>query len=79
MSKKITGTIAELVAMGLTINGKVMKQGELSTLTRLGLAKQVGEAEKKGRGKAAAIWELESSSTLKLEAVTTKSAAPVEA
>lgn len=79
MSKKITGTISELVAMGLTINGLPMSQGFLSSLSRIGAMKQVGEAPKKGRGKAAIIWELEPSTTIKLEAVTTKDEAPVEA
>ncbi len=64
---KLTGTISELVADGkLTINGVPVGQPEMSVLTRLGFAKEIGtverpevaEGEKRKRGPAAKIWEI---------------------
>lgn len=56
----IRGTVAELVAKGLTVNGMKMDQTGMSFLTRLGLAREAGTVPKKeGRGKAATIWEVD--------------------
>lgn len=78
-NKTIRGTISELLAMGLTINGEVVTQSALSTLTRLGMARKAGEKEQKGRGKAATVWELSPTMTLELHAVATKDHANAEA
>lgn len=73
MSKKIIrGTVAELVAMKLTINGVKMDQGTISTITRLGLARASGEGAKikaGARGKAPTIWELDSTINMNLAVV----------
>lgn len=46
----IEGTVADIIGRGdksrLRINGKEVKQPDLSTLARLGLAEAVGEAER---------------------------------
>lgn len=77
--KKYTGTVAQLVAMGLTVNGNIpLDQSALSVLTRLGIAREIGIAEKAGpstRGKAAKVWEVDSEMVVKFDAVTTSAAA----
>ena len=54
----IRGTIAELVG-AVTINGLPVDQPTLSALTRMGIGKKVGTAEKPEgqRGPAPTIWE----------------------
>lgn len=46
----IEGTVADLIGRGkdsrLRINGKAVKQPDLSTLARLGIASEVGTAER---------------------------------
>lgn len=56
----IKGTISELVATGLTINGIPVGQPEMSVLTRLGFATEVGTVERPEgkRGPAPKVWEL---------------------
>lgn len=64
MSRK--GTIKELVAQGVTVNGSVVGQAELSMLTRLnGFATKAGTVpQPEGKkGKPANIWELNDSGT----------------
>ncbi len=74
------GTIAQLIGMGLTMNGVKMDQTCLSVLTRLGVARKDGEAPKSGpRGKAATIWVIEADSTLNLTAVVATDATPAVA
>ncbi|QDJ96233.1 hypothetical protein Xoosp13_46 [Xanthomonas phage Xoo-sp13] len=55
----VRGTIAEL-AGSITINGRTVGQPELSVMTRLGFATEVGTADKPEgiRGPAPKIWEL---------------------
>ena len=60
----IEGTVADLIGKGqtsrLTINGKRVKQPDLSTLARLGIATEVGTAERPAgkRGPAPVILRL---------------------
>lgn len=57
----IKGTISELVAGGrLSINGVTVGQPEMSVLTRLGFAKEVGTVERPEgkRGPAPKVWEI---------------------
>ena len=57
----IKGTISELVEGGpLSINGIPVGQPEMSVLTRLGLAKEVGTVERPAgkRGPAPKVWEI---------------------
>ena len=70
--KKYTGTIAQLIAQGLTINGnKPLDQSSMSVLTRLGMAREIGKMEKAPgtRGSAATIWEVDSEVTVTFDAV----------
>lgn len=54
-----TGTVKELTAKGVAINGVKVKPTDISALVRLGLAKVVGNIPSaKGRGKPANIVEL---------------------
>lgn len=63
-SDYIEGTTADLIGRGkesrLRINGKAVKQPDLSTLARLGIASEVGTAERPEgkRGPAPAILRL---------------------
>lgn len=60
----IEGTVADIIGRGetsrLRINGKLVKQPDLSTLARLGLATEVGTAVRPEgkRGPAATIYRL---------------------
>ena len=60
----IEGTVADIIGRGkdsrLSINGKRVKQPDLSTLARLGLATEVGVAERPEgkRGPAPTIYRL---------------------
>lgn len=60
----IEGTVADIIGKGQTsrlrINGKHVKQPDLSTLARLGLATEVGVAERPEgkRGPAPVIYRL---------------------
>jgi hypothetical protein len=60
----IEGTVADIIGRGkesrLRINGKVVKQPDLSVLARLGLATEVGVAERPEgkRGPAPVIYRL---------------------
>lgn len=60
----IEGTVADIIGRGetsrLRINGKLVKQPDLSTLARLGFATEVGVAERPEgkRGPAATIYRL---------------------
>lgn len=79
---QIVGTIKELVARKLSINGKIVSQPQLSNLTAAGLATEVGKAPKAPgtRGKASTIWAFESQATLSFDAaevVVNVSAAPI--
>lgn len=60
------GTVKELVAQGVKVNGVALDQAQLSVLTRLGLANKVGTvARPEGtKGKPASIWELTPTATL---------------
>lgn len=72
MKNSISGTVKELIEMGLTVNGVKMDQTALSFLTRLGIARAVGVAPKSpGRGKASTIWELDESITTTMTASVT--------
>lgn len=55
------GTVSELVAKGVTINGQAVDQVMLSVLGRLKIAKEIGSAEKVAgkRGKVAKIFKLQ--------------------
>jgi hypothetical protein len=69
MSNIIRGTIKELIAKQVKVNGNVMGQAEFSVLTRLcngSLATQVGFADRPAgqKGKPAAIWEINPNATL---------------
>lgn len=76
MSQKVyRGTVAELLAMGLSINGVKMDQTGLSVLTRLGLANAVGKQEKKSRGQSATIWEIPHTIDTKLTAIASEATA----
>lgn len=60
----IEGTVADIIGRGeksrLRINGKEVKQPDLSTLARLGIASEVGVAERPEgqRGTAPVIYRL---------------------
>ncbi|BBA65200.1 predicted ORF [Xanthomonas phage XacN1] len=60
----IEGTVADIIGRGkdsrLSINGKRVKQPDLSTLARLGLATEVGVAERPEgkRGPAPVIYRI---------------------
>lgn len=60
----IEGTVADIIGRGetsrLRINGKLVKQPDLSTLARLGLATEVGVAERPAgkRGPAATVYRI---------------------
>lgn len=60
----IEGTVADIIGRGetsrLRINGKLVKQPDLSTLARLGLATEVGVAERPEgkRGPAAMVYRI---------------------
>lgn len=60
----IEGTVADMIGRGkesrLRIGGKLVKQPDLSTLARLGIAQEVGQAERPEgkRGPAATIYRL---------------------
>lgn len=60
----IEGTVADIIGKGATsrlrINGKPVKQPDLSTLARLGLATEIGVAERPEgkRGPAPVIYRL---------------------
>lgn len=58
----VRGTIAQL-AGSITINGHTVGQPELSVMTRLGFATEVGVVAKPEgvRGPAAKIWEIQTS------------------
>lgn len=62
MSRYVTGTIAQLAGK-LTLNGKVLDQPALSTMTRFlegAQFKQVGVIKKDGeRGRPAIIWQVD--------------------
>lgn len=54
-----TGTVKQLVAQGVSVNGVKVKPTDISALARLGLAKIVGNVPAAtGRGKPANIVEL---------------------
>lgn len=66
MSDVIRGTVAQIIARNVSINGKTLTSGDLSMLTRLGEGKfcrKVGTADKTPgtRGRAATIWEIDPS------------------
>jgi len=71
MSKTYTGTVKDLVKMNLTANGQKLDTAMLSVITRLGMARNVGQAPKpeKTRGKAATIWEISEETLFKITAV----------
>lgn len=59
---EMRGTIKELIEQKISLDGKTMlSQVDLSTLTRLGFAKNVGKAGKVSntRGREAGIWEFD--------------------
>lgn len=73
----LTGTISEMIAMGLTVNGRVVDTAQLSVLTRL-FGNPIDKAPKaepktprtgrgSGGGRRSTIWELDSSQKLDLD------------
>ncbi len=74
MSRFVTGTIAQLSGK-LTLNGKVLDQPALSTMTRFlegAQFKQVGIIKKEGeRGRPAIIWQVDTGSAAWFEASST--------
>ena len=74
MSRFLTGTIAQLSGK-ITLNGKVLDQPALSTMTRFlegSLFKQVGVIKKEGeRGRPAIIWQVDTESAMFFETAST--------
>lgn len=65
------GTIKELVAQGVKVNGQAVDQAQLSMLTRLdGFATKVGTVPRPEgtKGKPSNIWEIPDSVTLTVSA-----------
>ncbi len=54
-----TGTISELVAKGIMVNGKPVNQVELSVLAKLNFMPKVGE-KKPTRGRTAGVFSVPS-------------------
>lgn len=67
----LTGTIAELLTMGITVNGHPVDNAQLSVLTRL-FGKPIEKIAAKGgsRGRKSTIWELDSNMALNLSVAT---------
>lgn len=55
------GTVQQLVAKGVKVNGRMVDQVALSVMARYGIAKEIGSAEKVAgkRGKVAKIFKLQ--------------------
>lgn len=69
MSNVIRGTIKELIAQGLKVNGVPLGQAEFSVITRLGngsFATNVGIADRPAgqKGKPSTIWEINPAAVL---------------
>lgn len=82
MTNIIQGTIAQLVARNLKINGVKGDQPYLSFLARIGAFKIVGNVEdgKKGRGgKTATIYEIEIDKPISMAVMMTVNADTTEA
>ena len=73
----LTGTISEMISMGLTVNGHVVDTAQLSVLTRL-FGNPIDKAPKpepkvprkgkgSGGGRRSTIWELNSEQNLDLD------------
>lgn len=78
MSNIITGTIAELVARKLCVNGVKGDQPYISFLVRIGALKPIGNVEngKKGRGgKTAAVFSIDLDQPITFSMVMTASEA----
>lgn len=60
------GTIKELVGNKIKMNDVLLTQSDLSVLTRLGVAMNVGTASKapNSRGRASTIWEIDDCSVV---------------
>jgi hypothetical protein len=68
MSNVIRGTIKELIAQKLKVNGVELGQAEFSVITRLGngsFATNVGTADREPgkKGKPSTIWEINPNAT----------------
>ncbi len=65
----IRGTIKELIAKSLKVNGIPLGQAEFSVITRLSngtFAKEVGKGPKPAKGKAPTVWEINPSALLNI-------------
>lgn len=67
MSNPIRGTVAQLLAKNIAINGVPLNQNSMSVLTRLGFFKNGGATfSKEGSNRPSVVWEIDPDSSIQL-------------